>query len=157
MSTNFDHAQSADTADHRRQLILVVSGNASPQIAECLASEIGTDYIGGATILRGLEESTNKAEELAHEALKVSTHTGIAILALPETGFPLKMFRDAVPKDVDVRFILCDGAARERRRDEQSDRDGLRCLTVDVNKGNGGVEAVVRKIEQEVWGAGSEL
>lgn len=67
------------------------------------------------------------------------------------------MFRDAVPKDVDVRFILCDGAARERRRDEQSDRDGLRCLTVDVNKGNGGVEAVVRKIEQEVWGAGSEL
>lgn len=66
------------------------------------------------------------------------------------------MFRDAVPKDVDVRFILCDGAAMARR-DEQSDKDGLKCLTVDVNKENGGVEAVVRKIEQEVWGAGSEV
>lgn len=62
MSTNFDHAQSEDTADHRRQLILVVSGNAGPRIAECLASEIGTDYIGGATILRDLEKSTNKAK-----------------------------------------------------------------------------------------------
>lgn len=70
MSTNIDHVPfentAEDAADHRRQLILVVSGNASPQVAECLASEIGTDYIGGATILQDLEENTNKAEVHLH-------------------------------------------------------------------------------------------
>lgn len=70
--------------------------------------------------------------------------------------FPLKRFREAVPKDVDVRFVLCDEEARKTRNpEEQDDRDGLKCLEVDVNK-DGGVEAVVRRIESEVWGAGSE-
>lgn len=67
MSTYIDpEFGSAD--DHRRQLIIVVSGNASPEIAECLAFEVGTNYIGGATILRDLEESTNKAEVRRHPA-----------------------------------------------------------------------------------------
>lgn len=67
MSTYIDpESESAD--DHRRQLIIVVSGNASPEIAECLAFEIGTNYIGGATILQDLEESTNKARVRHHPA-----------------------------------------------------------------------------------------
>lgn len=61
------------------------------------------------------------------------------------------MFRDAVPKDVDVRFILSGG----EQKDKQRDGDGLKCLAVDASEESGGVEAVIRKIEQEVWGAGS--
>lgn len=85
---------------------------------------------------------------------KISEHTGIAILTLPEYTFPLKQLRQAVPKDVDVRFIICDdddGAGVL----EESGVSGCRFLRVVVDEDHGGVEDVVRKIEAELWGAGS--
>lgn len=66
MTTNVDHvafeSTAGDAADHRRQLIIVVSGTDSPKIAGGLASEIETDFIGGAFIVENLEEGDDKAE-----------------------------------------------------------------------------------------------
>lgn len=56
-----------------------------------------------------------------------------------------------------MRFILCGDNAREEKDAEgQDDRDNLKCLRVDVSEETGGVEAVVRKIEAEVWGLDSK-
>lgn len=63
MSTSHGHKSTAEeVANQRRQLILVVSGESSPQVADRLSAEIGVNYIGGTSILRECNENSDQAK-----------------------------------------------------------------------------------------------